>query len=111
MNGHFFFQIRNKIFQQVMTANRIYQGTFKRSGKPAVKFVVGRLAVATDAFCSRYSNNIHCNRRVDGPEDFLNIFSRQNAQKYCLSYMMTNRNFGSTLGVAFVGGLCDARYV
>ena len=72
---------------------------------------LGRLAIATDAYCKRNYNNVHCKKHVSGASQFLSTFSRQDFQNYCLSYMFTNRDFGSTLGVAYVGGVCDSRYV
>ncbi len=75
-NGKDYNKIRGKVYQMVMTANRIYQGTFRRADRPAFKFVVGRLAVANDAFCRKYRADIHCHRSVRSSDSFLNIFSR-----------------------------------
>ena len=72
-------KIRNMIYQQLMTMNRIYGKTFRNrfgSRGPKVKFAAGRIAIATDNFCRRRSTNIHCQRKVSGASDYLNTFSR-----------------------------------
>ena len=51
------------VYQAVMTLNRIYGSTFKIGDKAAVKFTVGRLAIATNNFCRRHRTNIHCSQR------------------------------------------------
>ena len=103
-------KIRNRVYQAVMTLNKIYGSTFKTGDNPTVKFSIGRIAIATNSFCKRRRTNIHCTTRsVRDSSDFLNTFSKQDASKYCLSYIFTNRNFGSVLGVAFVSGVCDGR--
>ena len=51
------------IYQHVMSANQI----FGRAFPDKIKFVVDRIAVATDRFCSRRKNSVHCSsRNFDG---------------------------------------------
>ena len=37
---------------------------------------------------------------------FNRAFSLYDHSKYCLAYLATGRDFGDTLGVAYVGGIC-----
>ena len=43
------------------------------------------------------------------PNLFLRIHASSNFSPFCLSYLLTAHDFGGTLGVAYVGGVC-ARY-
>lgn len=38
-----------------------------------------------------------------GPEKLLSLFSETNWNDYCLSYLLTNRDFSGVLGLAWVG--------
>ena len=71
--------------------------------------MIGRLAIATDAYCRKHRSNVHCSKSVSGASSYLSAYSKQNHQRFCLSYIFTNRNFGSTLGIAYIGGVCDAK--
>ena len=110
-------KVLNFVYQLVRSANEIYGGQIKRGGRPGVNFVIGRIGVATDSFCKKSSDDLNC--FIDGfgtrntaqdSERFLNMFSKQDLTKECLNYVVTNRSFGSVLGIAYVEGVCSSGY-
>ena len=104
-------KIRNRVYQQMMTLNRIYGSTFKTGDVPTVKFTIARILTATNKFCETRRSNIYCGVKPYTTKEsskFLSDFSRQDARDFCLSYVFTNRYFGGTLGVAYVGGVCNS---
>lgn len=108
-------KVLNFLYQLVRSANEIYGSQIKRGDRPGVNFVIGSIGVAADSWCEENRNDMNC--YIDGfgtrntPQDserFLTILSNQNLQKECLYYVVTNRSFGSVLGIAYVEGVCSS---
>ncbi len=80
---------------------------YQRKG---VKLQLKDLMVASDSICRdrKFSNSYLCRPHVFAHDSgrFLRMHSRTDFSSYCLSYLLTNLDFDSTLGVAYVGGVC-----
>lgn len=94
--------------RHVQRVNAIYRNTdFNFDGKPDnITFMVKRIKVHTmDALKDssyRYPNNY-------GVEKFLELFSEEDYDAFCLAYMFTYRDFEmGTLGLAWTGDLKNA---
>ncbi len=78
--------------------------------RKGVKLRLKNLMVATDSVCgeAKFSNSYLCSpESLAGDSNrFLRTHSRTDFSDYCLSYLLTALDFGSTLGVAYVGGVC-----
>ena len=76
-------------------------------------FFAGTLTIALDEDCKtgRLQESIYCNGYVKNEEHLLKIMGKEKSnKKACLSYLFTNRKeFGALLGLAYIGGACDAR--
>ncbi|XP_044018112.1 disintegrin and metalloproteinase domain-containing protein 10-like [Aphidius gifuensis] len=94
--------------RHVQRVNSIYQYTdFNQDGEPDnISFMIKRVKIhGTDAikdpsykFMGKY-----------GVEEYLELFSEENYDAFCLSYMFTYRNFEKgTLGLAWTGDLKNA---
>ncbi|XP_051551022.1 disintegrin and metalloproteinase domain-containing protein 10 [Myxocyprinus asiaticus] len=70
-------------------------------GIDLVNFKVKFLSVATEEDPSSPLDNNHI-----GPEKLLSLFSEMDWGDYCLSYLLTNRDFSGVLGLAW-GGKAD----
>ncbi|XP_059096889.1 disintegrin and metalloproteinase domain-containing protein 10-like isoform X2 [Tigriopus californicus] len=106
-------KIKSYIYQHVRTLNRIFQSSFTRNGRPAVEFVASDIRFAYNIYCER-NHNVYCKKWFDSYNGFLNehsdlSFNYFGKHSYCLSYLVTNREFKGTLGVAFVNGVCTDR--
>ncbi|XP_043079162.1 disintegrin and metalloproteinase domain-containing protein 10 [Puntigrus tetrazona] len=77
-------------------------------GIELVNFKVKFLTVITEEDSSSLLGKAHI-----GPEKLLNLFSETNWNEYCLSYLLTNRDFSGVLGLAWTGkidnwgGICS----
>lgn len=94
--------------RHVQRVNSIYRSTdFNQDGKPDnITFMVKRIKVHTmDALRDplyRFPNNY-------GVEKFLELFSEEDYDAFCLAYMFTYRDFEmGTLGLAWTGDLKNA---
>ncbi|KAK2704288.1 hypothetical protein QYM36_016626, partial [Artemia franciscana] len=94
--------------RHVQRVNNIYQAIdFDGDGEPDdINFMIKRIKVHTDSALSdtnyRYPGNY-------GVEKFLELFSEEDYDAFCLAYMFTYRDFdGGTLGLAWTGDLKNA---
>ncbi|KAG8235170.1 hypothetical protein J437_LFUL015476 [Ladona fulva] len=94
--------------RHVQRVNSIYKATdFNQDGKPDdISFMIKRIKVhTTDALNDpsyRFPNNY-------GVEKFLELFSEEDYDPFCLAYMFTYRDFEmGTLGLAWTGDLKNA---
>ncbi|XP_071444050.1 disintegrin and metalloproteinase domain-containing protein 10 [Hetaerina americana] len=94
--------------RHVQRVNSIYRATdFNQDGKPDdISFMIKRIKVhSTDALNDpsyRFPNNY-------GVEKFLELFSEEDYDPFCLAYMFTYRDFEmGTLGLAWTGDLKNA---
>ncbi|TRZ01190.1 hypothetical protein DNTS_035506 [Danionella cerebrum] len=77
-------------------------------GIDLVNFKVKFLTVTTEEDPSSPLSNTHL-----GPEKLLSLFSEMNWNDYCLSYLLTDRDFSGVLGLAWTGqidnwgGICS----
>ncbi|KAF2363411.1 Disintegrin domain [Trinorchestia longiramus] len=96
------------ITRHVQRVNSIYKVTdFDRDGKPDdIRFMIKRIKIhnqhALGDPAYRFPNNY-------GVEKFLELFSEEDYDSFCLAYMFTYRDFeGGTLGLAWTGDLKNA---
>ncbi|XP_018015066.1 uncharacterized protein LOC108671972 [Hyalella azteca] len=96
------------ITRHVQRVNSIYKVTdFDRDGKPDdIRFMIKRIKIHNQHALSdpayRFPNNY-------GVEKFLELFSEEDYDSFCLAYMFTYRDFeGGTLGLAWTGDLKNA---
>ncbi|XP_022669722.1 disintegrin and metalloproteinase domain-containing protein 10-like isoform X3 [Varroa destructor] len=94
--------------RHVHKVNSIYKGTdFDQDGRADnISFLIKRVKVHTKASLHsadyRYPDNY-------GVEKFLELFSEEDYDAFCLAYMFTYRDFeGGTLGLAWTGDLKNA---
>ncbi len=78
-----------------------------------IKLKLKEILVATDDICreDKFSNSYLCkpDAFVRNSDRLLRMHSRTDFSDYCLSYLLTSLDFDSTLGVAYVGGVCADR--
>ena len=103
-NVNFMLNVVNDIYRQ-----QIFIKTSDNQKLP-LQFSLKTLQTETDSFC--FKNEKLCrDRRIaaaNGKAAFLKHFSdAESHQDYCLSFVLTGHRFGTTIGRAFVGGLCD----
>lgn len=107
---HFFYEkfkdtklIIDELARYVQTLNDIFSPIdFDLDGYPDnLNFVIKKIKIFNDKFDSEYKFNKNL-----GIERYLEIFSRDNFNDFCLSYMFTRRDFKQgTLGLAWTGDL------
>ncbi|XP_040572145.1 disintegrin and metalloproteinase domain-containing protein 10 [Lepeophtheirus salmonis] len=109
--------IKQFVFMTVMGTNKIYREAdlVTIDGHP-IQFVVGRLQVNTPQSCnSTGRRSYRCSNEKSSvePKIFIEDFSFAPAPHtdYCLSYVFSAQNFGATLGIAYVGGVCEPQII
>jgi hypothetical protein len=75
-----------------------------------VEFSLDELVIADSSTCYGNSGSVMCAERFSSDGDaFLKQHSLDDHEKFCLSYLLTGHSFEQTLGVAYVGGVCESR--
>ncbi|XP_043577525.1 disintegrin and metalloproteinase domain-containing protein 10-like [Chiloscyllium plagiosum] len=98
------FQIANYL----MAVNGIYQNV-DFLGIRHINFQVQELSID-----SKYNNSNPLHDRFVSAEKLLDLHSKENWSKYCLSYLLTNRDYSGVLGLAwqgnvvYNGGICSS---
>jgi len=89
-----------------MSLNEIYQ-VIEIRGKP-FQFKVVDIEFHDEAYCSRNRNSVGCKKWYNGEDDkFLEEHARRDHSDVCLTFLFTSHDFGSTLGVAYIGTVCS----
>ncbi|KAK2144321.1 hypothetical protein LSH36_767g00016 [Paralvinella palmiformis] len=99
-------RVIEQLTQHVQGVNQIYSIVdFDGDGKEdRINFIIKRVKVHTNPRDPSYKFWGHY-----GVETFLELFSEDNFDAYCLAYMFTYRDFeGGTLGLAWTGDLTNA---
>ncbi|CAJ1060495.1 disintegrin and metalloproteinase domain-containing protein 10 [Xyrichtys novacula] len=99
------------VIAQIATYMRAVNDIFDKvdfDGIKLINFQVKSLKVMTDEDKKDPLNPLYI-----GPEKLLTLFSENNWGDFCLSYLLTNRDYSGTLGLAFqgkpgnAGGICS----
>jgi len=99
-------RLRVTIKQHEEELNEIYQ-SIKIRGKP-FRFKVTDVIFKDDTYCGSHSDNVACtNWGKTDDDEFLEEHARTNHSDTCLTFIWTSHDFGATLGVAYIGTVCN----
>ena len=103
LNRHF--NIASSVHTKVSNIAFIDLSDFDGDSLPdSINFIIKRIKVHTDSTASGYKFPGNY-----GVETFLELFSEDSFDAFCLAYMFTYRDFeGGTLGLAWTGDLQNA---
>ena len=99
-------RVKAMVKEHEMSLNEIYQ-VIEIRGKP-FQFKVVDIEFHDEAYCSRNRNSVGCKKWYNGQDDkFLEEHARRDHSDVCLTFLFTSHDFGSTLGVAYIGTVCS----
>ena len=99
-------RVKAMVKDHEMSLNEIYEQIEIR-GKP-FQFKVVDIEFHDEAYCRRNRDSVGCRRWSLGEDDqFLEEHARRDHSDVCLTFLFTSHDFGSTLGVAYIGTVCS----
>ncbi|KAM6962555.1 disintegrin and metalloproteinase domain-containing protein 10 [Aplochiton taeniatus] len=105
------FKSVEKVVAQVAAYIRVVNDIYNRIDFEGIKLVNFRVKSLTVLVQEDKGDPIQ--RRFSGPEMLLSLYSEANWGNYCLSYLLTDRDYQGVLGLAYVGmngnagGICS----